>query len=81
MTSKNSNAEFKNFHLPISEGDFQPFRGELMVSISVLILRGGNLHRRTLTTPLRCLENARPWLTMHFPNTRFIWGACEAFYR
>lgn len=52
-----------------------------MVSISVLFLRGGILHRRTLSTPLRRLENARPWLAMHYPNTRFIWRACLAFYR
>jgi len=78
---KNTNAEFKNFHLLLGEGDFRAFRGEQMVSVSVLFLHGGILHRRTITTPLRRLENARPWLTMHYPNTRFIWGACEASYQ
>jgi hypothetical protein len=53
----------------------------MFVRINVVYLRDGHLRRRTISTPLRHLDNARPWLTNHFPNTRFIWKACVAFYR
>lgn len=53
----------------------------MFVNIRVTFLSRGQLVRGIVHTRLRHLENARPWLEIHYPYIRFHWSGCIAFYQ
>jgi hypothetical protein len=66
----------------INSAAWQTRKEGFMVYIYVIALDGrGSRRSKTIRTPLRHLEDARPWLKAHYPHTRFVWGECIAFSR